>query len=488
MSRRDSAVTSKAGKLNLWQGFFFTVNTVMGAGFLSIPSIFQTGGWVLGVIVHIAFCLQSLWLAQLMIDCMSRCEVLACKSEEGRELKPVKFGEVWKCSYRSPERLLSGSNSGLRIEHSPDITERRLDITELVRLLFGPTWAKVYLVLVSLLMLGILTAYSAIFASSFAGTIPLDSSGACNIYEYSGFFNDCKWKYWIFLIVFFAAETALVLASFSEQRWIQASMTGMRIGVIIIVLITCIAAIASDTRIDGDGDNNAHYSPPFNPLFLAPAITVSLFAYLYHAQLPNIAQFVEDKQRSLKRMTTSVSLTCFVAYILLGLIVPAAIRKIPGLCTLAYHDYSAGYSSRPWWTYIISVIVILCPALDVLSSFPIIAISIAENILSLTHIHQPISKISKKTVIIVKMIVVTFPTFLSFLDYNIINILGWTSYISFIVMTFAIPLMFIAGRILVPESSPFEAKFANPHCVTIIAALQIVLMVFCLAFQVIALA
>jgi amino acid permease len=459
----------------------------MGAGFLTIPSVFQSGGWVLGVLLQVVFCLEAIWLAQLMIDCMSRCEVLACKSEEGRPLNPVKFSEVWRCSYKAPNSLLAYDRH-IQIEHEPSITDRRLDVTEIVRLLFGGKWAKIYLMLLSLVMLGILTAYCAIFASSFAANIPLNESGPCNIYETSGFYNDCKWRYWVFLILFFIIEACLVLASFSEQRWLQAVMTGMRIAVIVVIIVTCIAAILTDTRIDDDGGNNAGYSPPFNPAMIASSVLIPLFAYLYHAQLPNIAQFVTNKQANLGRMTAAVSVTCFTAYMLLGLITPAAIRKVPGLCTLAYHNYSAGYSTRPWWTYIISMIVILCPALDVMSSFPIIAISVAENILSLTHVSLSVDKINKTTVVLVKLSVVTIPSILSFLDYNIATILSWTTYIAFLVICFAIPLMYIAGKILVPESSPYAAKFASPCWTTIFAGSQMVLVLLLLMLSIVDLA
>jgi hypothetical protein len=42
-------------------------------------------------------------------------------------------------------------------------------------------WAKFYLLLISLLMLGILTAYCTIFASSLAAKVSLDGSGPCKL-------------------------------------------------------------------------------------------------------------------------------------------------------------------------------------------------------------------------------------------------------------------------------------------------------------------
>lgn len=70
-------------------------------------------------------------------------------------------------------------------------------------------------------------------------------------------------------------------------------------------------------------------------------------------------------------------------YALLGIIVPIAIDKVPSMSTLAFRDYSAGYkvSERPWWTLVIEYLIVLFPALDVFSAFPLTTISSNDNII-----------------------------------------------------------------------------------------------------------
>jgi hypothetical protein len=77
--------------------------------------------------------------------------------------------------------------------------------------------------------------------------------------------------------------------------------------------------------------------------------------------------------------------TCTVLYVMIGLIIPIAIPDIESMSTLGWRDYSAGHSQsdRPWWTYLISYVIILFPAFDVFSILPITIIALSDNIISL---------------------------------------------------------------------------------------------------------
>jgi len=70
-------------------------------------------------------------------------------------------------------------------------------------------------------------------------------------------------------------------------------------------------------------------------------------------------------------------------YGLLGMIVPVAIESTPSMISISFRDYSAGYKadSKPWWTYIIEYSIVLFPALDVFSAFPLLSIASNDNII-----------------------------------------------------------------------------------------------------------
>lgn len=485
MSRIDSLINNKTEKLNLFEGYFFTVNAVMGAGFLSIPWAFQTGGWVVGVLSQVLFGLQSYWLFRTLIETLSRGEVIACKEQDRSYLKQISLKDLCSGTYETPERLLSTNE--VVIEYKPDITDRRRDCTELVRLIFGKKWAGAYLFMMTLFYLGALTAYTSIFASSFASNVPLGPLATCNIYEDSDFGGDCRWKYWLYLALFMVLEIILVLVSYSEQKWMQTAMTIIRITVVLCIFFTCLLSVITGTKIEGGGSHSASFEGPVYPMSIASSILVTQFAYLCHVQVPSIAQFVRDRETNLKKISSMVSLTCFIAYLSLGLVVPAAIDNVPSLVTLSFRDYSAGYSTRPWWTYIISYIIVLCPALDVVSSYPILAVSVAQNVLSFNYPGERSEFYNPKKVMALKLSIVIIPAMISFFQYDLSVILSWTTYMGLLVMPIAIPLLYFGSRILVKTESVFKSVCTSPMFIMVNIIVGLVLIAFLFIFSIVVL-
>mmetsp|Transcript_19290 Transcript_19290/g.35454 ORF Transcript_19290/g.35454 Transcript_19290/m.35454 type:complete len:489 (-) Transcript_19290:48-1514(-) len=486
MSRIDSLINNHAEKLNLFEGYFFTVNAVMGAGFLNIPWAFQTGGWVVGLLSQVIFALQSYWLFRMLLETLSRGEVIATKSIERDELKQVAFKDLCKGSYERPERLMT-THEYSNFSCLPDITDRRRDCTEIVRLIFGRKWAGAYLFMMTLFYIGALTAYTAIFASSFASNVPLGPLDTCNIYEDASFGGDCRWKYWLYLALFTVIEVALVLASYSEQKWMQTCMTIIRITVVLAIVLTSLVSVITGTKISGGGSHTASYEGPAYPLAIAGSILVTQFAYLCHIQVPSIAQFVQDRKRNLPKISLMVTMTCFLAYTSLGLIVPAAIDNVPGLVTLSFRNYSAGYSTRPWWTFIISYIIVLCPALDVVSSYPIIAVSVAQNILSFIYPGEKSELYNPKRVLALKLAIAIFPACISFFEYDLSVILSWTTYMGLLVMPVAIPIMYMGSRILNDLESPFKAVGTGPVFTMVNVVGELILILFLFTFSILVL-
>jgi amino acid transporter len=338
--------------------------------------------------------------------------------------------------------------------------------------------------MMSLFYIGALTAYTSIFASSFASNVPLGPLSTCNIYEDGDFSGECRWKYWLYLAIFTGIEIALVLASYSEQKWMQTAMTIIRITVVLSIILTSLVSIITGTKINGGGSHSPSYQAPVYPMAIAASILVSQFAYMCHIQVPSIAQFVQDRRRNLKKISYMVNFTCFLAYLSLGLIVPAAIDDVPSLVTLSFREYSAGYSTRPWWTYILSYVIVLCPALDVLSSYPIIAVSIAQNILSFVYPGEKSMFYNPRKVLALKLFLVIFPSCISFFEYDLSIILSWTTYLGLFVMPVALPLVYMACRVLVKAESPFKSVLRSPCFTMANVVFEIVLIVFLFGFSV----
>ena len=85
------------------------------------------------------------------------------------------------------------------------------------------------------------------------------------------------------------------------------------------------------------------------------------------------------------------------------------------MASLSFRNYSAGYSQseRPWWTYIIEYFVILFPALDVFSGFPLFSISNTNNLISIFYGVEENKEVSKCALFGIKLLSCFPPLFIA---------------------------------------------------------------------------
>lgn len=196
----------------------------------------------------------------------------------------------------------------------------------------------------------------------------------------------------------------------------------MRFIIIGLIIFASIGLLAAEKEVD----NNNHSSFEFPPLVdfsqIANMASIILFAFVYQIQFPSIAEFVQSRAINLKKIVRLVASTAFILYAMLGIIVPMAIHDVLGSCNLSFREYSAGYAAdeRPWWTFLIAYIIVLFPAFDVFSSFPLMAIPLSDNILTLKY-GVGAKNISKRTIIFYRVSALVLPFAVGFLVYDLVT-------------------------------------------------------------------
>jgi hypothetical protein len=91
------------------------------------------------------------------------------------------------------------------------------------------------------------------------------------------------------------------------------------------------------------------------------------------------------KRTYINRILKYLFLTTFVLYTLLGLLMSITFDSVPeALVTLAWKGLGSDYDGA-WWAYMLMYIILIFPAIDALSAFPLNAIPLAENIMSTKH-------------------------------------------------------------------------------------------------------
>jgi hypothetical protein len=262
-----------------------------------------------------------------------------------------------------------------------------------------------------------MVAYGSIFASSFAANIPLGNLATCDIYS-EGFYSACMGHYWVYILIYSFLVTILTVKGLKEQKNFQILMCSMRFVIMSLVIFSSLHLILSKLPI-APGESPPNSNPPlFNYDKTDIALPIILFALGYQLQLPSIADLIANKQRNLWRIITLVTIVSLVWYAALGVIVPYAINNIEEQCTLNFRNYSAGYNYRPWWAIFISYVIVLFPAFDVMSSFPLMSVALADNWVTMLYGD---SEVPIKKIRIIRIGVCVIPLVISFFFYNIVR-------------------------------------------------------------------
>lgn len=448
--------------LGVTGGFVYTMNIVIGAGFLSIPFAFNSSGVVLSLVYLLVLSVQNIYLTLMFLDLIHKCKYLKAWQLSGTEFNLSIMEFFYSRKHQEIDREF------------PDISGiSRIDACSGFWLIFGKKFGIFYLVLMTVSFEGSMIAYVSIFASSFTSNVPVGDMVACNIYE-TGIFSRCGMNYWIFVVVYGMIVVYLTFKGLEEQKVFQFTMCVMRFVIMSIIVVCCFFLILRQKDIDSDEKLEARpkLADVANSGITIPII---IFALLYQLQLPSIAEMVVDKERNLWRIVALVTVVSFFFYGALGLVVPFAVDDLQSQISLNFREYSAGYKERTFWMQLVSFLVVLFPAFDVISSYPLSSIALVDNWVSVVYgKDQPNIKVLR----LMKAFVSIFPVIIAFFIYDLGKILDLSGIIPMFTFNVMVPLGYIPIRSLCDVQSPYTLKFYKKWFNLLIAFLNFFLMIY----------
>jgi hypothetical protein len=165
-------------------------------------------------------------------------------------------------------------------------------------------------------------------------------------------------------------------------------MTAYRFTAFAVMIITVLVGFAYP-RPNFHISSGSSYSPTptvdwsgFAIVFTSGAVALN-----FHYNLPDIARPVKNKL-ALTKIVTSAQLTAFGFYVLLGLLCSLYFgNATEPLATLNWRTYTARHggwggstSDRPFYAVMIQLFVMLFPVFDMLSVFPLVGITLGNNL------------------------------------------------------------------------------------------------------------
>ena len=450
--------------LSLGEGFVYTINIVIGAGFLSIPIAFLNSGIVLSLFYLLILSIQNIYLSIMFLDLSHKAKYLKAWKIEGHNYD---LGILQ--SFLKSKRLV--------VEREYPIIENisQINACEIFSLIFGSKFGYFFLFSLTISFEGALIAYVSIFASSFTSNIPLGDRNPCNIYE-TGLWSSCGVNYWIFLSIYAVIVIYLTFKGLKEQKSFQVIMCAMRFFIMSLIIICSFMGILWGKEIDSDEELEARPAL-FNPVNSGRTIPVIIFALLYQLQLPSIAELIKDKGKNLTRIVALIGVVSFFSYGALGIVVPFAIKDLESEVSINFRNYSAGYKEQNFAMQLVAMTIVLFPAFDVISCFPLSSISLADN---WKEVLYGKNQVPKSRDYLIKGLISVIPVIIAFFTYDLGKILNLAGLLPLLNFNIIVPLAYIPIKSYFNNPSPFNLKYYNKNLNLLIALFNFSLLIYSL--------
>jgi len=210
-------------RLNEWAVVCFTVNVIMGSGFLDVPHAMFSAGIIPGVATLVGVTVMQ-WIATcLLAEVVARSHALLSKRDFAVSPVLVPLAKR-ECESASKENLGTWED-GLPVLEVP--SETSFEVMALCRLHLGRTIEAVVGCFVLLYLLGTLWSYADVFASSLASAVPIigiNGEQTCAVYAAGpdgepSLTTDpaCLELYYAWLIIFAVSMSFVCLFELEEQ-------------------------------------------------------------------------------------------------------------------------------------------------------------------------------------------------------------------------------------------------------------------------------
>eukprot|EP01084_Bolivina_argentea_P037300 68981_1 len=370
--------------------YAFALNFCLGVGVLGLPDQFNKTGFILApiilFIVSILAFLNTVWI----LDTSARAEGLM-------RLMIIDDNQNIEENDTTPSLLmaqLKGDTNMYKIEPEFEITNRKFEVNQLVGMFLGRKLRRIYEFMTICHVIGACWSYTSVFGSAFAREIGIPFiSNKCDI---SGSDDDvqCDQLYLFYVAIFAVLVIPLSIVDMSEQKYIQITMTLLRYVVIFTMSATAILLLYSyfipnseggyDYKPNINTPNFGHGNKPMKLNGFITFIPVASFACAYQHGVPSLSQPVKHKQY-LPFVYFSVSISCFLLFTLLGITVSLYFgNNVETPCTLSWGEFPGFKQNQlnKWWVYFIQYLIVLFPAGDVISAFPLNAVTLGNNMIA----------------------------------------------------------------------------------------------------------
>ncbi|CAK4070739.1 unnamed protein product [Aphanomyces euteiches] len=318
--------------------YSFTVNYILGVGSLGVPYALYKAGIVFGSIMLIVVSFLSYMTVMWVSETTARARELDAKNSKTKLLRdPFHFPEVTTLCYR----------------------------------FLGVVGASLYQICLLGLMCGGLLGYSQVFVNSLVSQLP-----------------DFQHSNGIVAAIFGLIVVPLSCVDLNEQIHVQVIMAIVRFVALTTMIVSATIAIFTGPNDSGAAVKAAHapYAstvPLIDLDSFGLLFSTAVFSQLFQHSVPGLlAPLARKDQAKASAIFGSALGTTTLFYLALSLSCCYFFGpKISSSVNLNWAEFSWGFEGAvPLWAKFLTLLVVLFPALDTLSVFPLIAITLGDNL------------------------------------------------------------------------------------------------------------
>jgi hypothetical protein len=219
-------------------------------------------------------------------------------------------------------------------------------------------------------MYGMLWAYASVFSSALL--IYLDFGPAA---------------YYVYLLLFACIVCPMSCAELTEQKSMQLVLAWCRVIMVVFMVVTVLLAFGNDNEPFGVGTKNPDFASnmvKFKGLHLI--LPVAVYANAFHHSIPTLSEPVADKTKLVSIFSTTLG-CCFISYAIIGSVLAVyfgnEISASANTNWNAFGHFHNGFG--PFIGRAVAIYIIIFPALDVASAFPLNAVTLGNSLVSAVY-------------------------------------------------------------------------------------------------------
>lgn len=365
--------------------YYLCINFILGVGCLGIPFAFARAGFVLCTCIMLTVTLFSFMTVLWVAESGERLQVL---EKEDSKLEMQQQSEPSEGTLLMPTSSTSATTT---TRDRPQVDAERYEVIDLVSYYLGPAHKILYQISLMALMYVGLLAYTQVFCGSIA-TLLWGPGGHTNDIGIVGLPQ----------LVFGIMVIPLSCCDLEEQVAIQSIMASIRFVALGIMILGSTMALLLDDDNNANRTHPPYFAPPqpddcqmsYTACFsgFGVAFSTALFSQLFQHSVPGLLRPLQDQPSKIKqtpKVFGASLFTTFSFYFLLGTSAASYFgAKTLSSVNLNFSNFTFGLdveNASPFMLTMLnaaSSVVVMFPALDTISVFPLIANTLGNNLLA----------------------------------------------------------------------------------------------------------